>query len=200
MGVVYKAKDTRLFRSVAIKILPPHLISDEKNRQRSIHEARTASALNHPNICTVHDIGEENGIHFIVMEFIEGQTLGEILKQRGCLPETEVIEIGIKVCDALSAAHDKGIIHRDIKPDNIMLNRDGRVKVMDFGLVKLTANDPAWIVSDLPEEILIASRSIVKTSLSAFQGTAAYMAPEQIRKQSVDERTDIFSLGCCCMN
>ncbi|MFQ5642007.1 MAG: serine/threonine protein kinase, partial [bacterium] len=102
--------------------------------------------------------------------------------------------------EALSAAHDKGIIHRDIKPDNIMLNRDGRVKVMDFGLVKLTANDPAWIVSDLPEEILIASRSIVKTSLSAFQGTAAYMAPEQIRKQSVDERTDIFSLGCCCMN
>ena len=130
MGVVYKGMDTLLIRPVAIKILPPHLVDDEKNRLRFIREAQAASTLNHPNICTVYDIGEFKESHFIVFEFIDGRTLREILQQKGSLPESEVADIGIQICDALAVAHRKGIIHRDIKPDNIMLTKDGQVPVI----------------------------------------------------------------------
>lgn len=204
MGVVYKAQDTRLLRHVAIKILPAHLVSQDRNRERLVQEARAASALNHPNICTVHDIGEANGVHFIVMELLEGQTLREILEARGRLPEDEVIEMAAKVCDALTAAHNKGIIHRDIKPDNIMVTREGVVKVMDFGLAKLVSETAEteigksrgnwvteemsnWMVSNLPPAYI--------ATLSGLLGTVSYMSPEQIRQELIDHRSDIFSLG-----
>jgi serine/threonine protein kinase len=195
MSVVYKALDTRLRRSVAIKILPPHLVADEKNRLRFIQEAQAASALNHPNICTVHDIDEYDGIHFMVMEFIDGETLRKTLERRGPLPVREVIDIGLKVADALKAAHAKGIIHRDIKPDNIMISKDGYVKVMDFGLAKLMAisDEPPSQAKPLSADLV--PYQLLKTSVSTLQGTAAYMAPEQIENKQVDERTDIFSLG-----
>jgi len=142
MGVVYMAEDTRLLRPVAIKILLPHLVIDQRNRQRFIDEARAASALNHPNICTVHDIGQFDSTHYIVMEFIDGQTLKEILLLRGPLREIEVAEICVQICQALATTHVRGIIHRDIKPDNIMLTRNQQVKIMDFGLAKLAQAEP----------------------------------------------------------
>jgi len=194
MGVVYKAQDTRLLRSVAIKILLPHLVTDEKRRLRFIHEAQAASALNHPNICTIHDIGEENNIHFIVMEYIDGLTLREMLQKKGALPESEVIKIALQVCDALAAAHAKGIIHRDIKPENIMLTKDRRVKVMDFGLAKLK-NDKNGLLDVPTKDTLLHSKEILKTSMSSYLGTASYMSPEQVEKKNLDERTDFFSLG-----
>ncbi|MFQ5602305.1 MAG: protein kinase [bacterium] len=195
MGVVYKAKDTRLLRSVAIKILPQHLVVDEKNRQRFIHEARTASALNHPNICTVHDIGQIESIHFIVMEFIEGETLRDILQQRGSLSEKEAAAISRQVCSALSAAHDKEIIHCDIKPDNIIRTKDGQVKVMDFGLAKLTTAQTRLDAKShaMPESALPLDQ--FQSSVSSLEGTALYMAPEQIERAPVDARTDIYALG-----
>jgi len=194
MGVVYKARDTRLLRHVAIKILPAHLVSHDRNRERLVQEARAASALNHPNICTVHDIGEANGVHFIVMELLEGQTLREILEARGRLPEDEVIEMAAKVCDALTAAHSKGIIHRDIKPDNIMVTREGVVKVMDFGLAKLLDEEDGQLKPSATDSLLL-SKDLLKTSVSTFQGTATYMSPEQIEKRRIDGRTDVFSVG-----
>ncbi|MGH7595922.1 MAG: protein kinase domain-containing protein [bacterium] len=199
-GIVYKAHDTRLLRAVAIKILPPHLIPDEKNRLRFIYEAQAASALNHPNICTIHDIGEDNGVHFIVMEFVEGQTLREILAERGALPEAEVIKIARQVCDALAAAHEKGIIHRDIKPENLMLTPAGIVKVMDFGLAKLLNSkieglQPKEILSEIDDTYLANLATHLRTSFSALPGTAAYMAPEQIRRQNLDGRADQFAFG-----
>ena len=195
MGVVYKAQDIRLHRLVAIKVLPDHLTSNQVILHRFTQEAQAASALNHPNICTIHDVGEENGVHFIVMELIEGQTLRQVLEERGLLPEQEVIEIGIKICEGMAAAHAKGIIHRDIKPENIMISEQGLLKVMDFGLAKLVFKDEDQSNAATAEFIGIPSRSILKTSLSTFQGTASYMAPEQIRKETIDKRTDVFSMG-----
>jgi eukaryotic-like serine/threonine-protein kinase len=193
MGVVYKAVDTRLLRPVAIKILPPQLVADEKNLLRFTQEAQAASALNHPNICTIHEIDEHGGIHFIVMEFIDGETLRQILERRGPLPEPEVIAIGMKVADALKAAHAKGIIHRDIKPENIMISREGYVKVMDFGLAKLKDN-AVESSGEIATTANTSSQSF-RTSASSFLGTSAYMSPEQIEQKPVDERSDIFSLG-----
>jgi serine/threonine protein kinase len=195
MGVVYKAFDTRLRRPVAIKILPPHLVADEKNLRRFTQEAQAASALNHPNICTIHEIDEHDGIHFIVMEFIDGETLRQILERRGSFPEPEVIAIGMKVADALKAAHAKGIIHRDLKPENIMISREGYVKVMDFGLAKLkdSATESSWEMASTSSTS--ANPQSYRTSVSSFLGTSAYMSPEQIEKKPVDERSDIFSLG-----
>ena len=195
MGVVYKAEDTRLLREVAIKILPSYSKIEDQKQLRFLQEARAASAQNHPNICTIYDIGAENDIHFIVMEYVEGKSLRKILDERKRLPEEEVVSIGIQICKALSAAHSKGIIHRDIKPDNIMITEDAQVKVMDFGLAKLKMNNDDLTADLIVQKSDIYSQTILKTSVSTFLGTAAYMSPEQIRKEEIDDRTDIFSLG-----
>jgi serine/threonine protein kinase len=195
MGIVYKATDRRLFRHVAVKILPPQFVTSDKKGLRFIQEARAASALNHPNICTIYDIGKHEDIEFIVMEFIEGDTLRKIMIERQCLSEKEVVNIGSQVCDALTAAHEKGIIHRDLKPENLMITRQNRVKVMDFGLAKLLHGEHDSLEASTLKENYLASQDLLKTNLSTFQGTAYYMAPEQIEKKRVDARTDIFAVG-----
>src|SRR6266705_3483312 len=134
MGVVYKAEDTKLDRIVALKFLPSHLNASEQDKARFIQEAKAASALNHPNVCTIHDIQEHDGRIFIVMEFVDGQTLRE---KRGAVTFKQAVDIGIQVADGLAAAHEKGIVHRDIKPENIMVRKDGLCQIMDFGLAKL---------------------------------------------------------------
>jgi TOMM system kinase/cyclase fusion protein len=200
MGVVYQARDSRLLRQVALKFLPADLTADDTNRRRFIREAQTASSLNHPNICTIHDINEAGGQHFIVMEMVEGETLRETLDRRGSLPEAEVVDIALKVCDALAAVHAKGIFHRDIKPDNIMISRQGYLKVMDFGLAKL-ATDVAEASAALksPDRLQETKsgerRKAVLSSLSSLLGTVSYMSPEQAQGKAVDQRSDIFSLG-----
>ena len=204
MGVVYKAQDIRLLRYVALKILTAELVGDEKRRSRFIREAQSASALNHPNICIIHDIDQADDVHFIVMELIEGETLRERLNRRGPLPETEVIDLALKVCDALAAVHEKGIFHRDIKPDNIMISRQGVVKVMDFGLATLAAEAAEAVAElelaqDFPTEAQIREKTyvenVVLTNLSGLLGTVHYMSPEQAQGKTVDHRSDIFSLG-----
>ncbi len=193
MGIVYKAIDIRLNRIVALKILPSPLSLNEKKRQRFIHEAQAESAINHPNICQVYDIGHENDVDYIVMEYVEGETLRQLIDTKGKLTENEVIKIGIEICSAVQAAHEKGIIHRDIKPDNIMITRQGSVKIMDFGLAKLKRETQPLE----PSEINIEKGTSLSllTSLSTLMGTVFYMSPEQIEKGEIDERTDIFSLG-----
>ncbi len=174
MGVVYKVHDTKLNRMVALKFLPSIVSASEEEKARFIQEAQSASALNHPNVCTIHDIQEYDGQLFIVMEFVDGQTLGE---KKGTLVLKQAIDIGVQVAEGLAAAHEKGIVHRDIKPDNIMIRKDGIAQIMDFGLAKLTGS-----VSQLTRE-------------GSTVGTAAYMSPEQVQGQNTDHRSDIFSLG-----
>jgi eukaryotic-like serine/threonine-protein kinase len=173
MGVVYKAHDTKLDRLVALKFLPHHLTPNDVEKARFLREAKAASALNHPNVCTIFDINEENQEQFIVMEFVEGKTLRQMVPLK---KSQTAIEYAIQIGDALEEAHSKGIIHRDIKPDNIMVNSRGQIKVMDFGLAKLKG-----------------SSKLTKTSSTV--GTPAYMAPEQIKGGQVDARSDIFSFG-----
>ncbi|MBI2428498.1 MAG: serine/threonine-protein kinase [Ignavibacteriales bacterium] len=173
MGVVYKAQDTKLDRFVALKFLPPHLAASEQDKSRFIQEAKSASALNHPNVCTIHDIQEHDGQLFIVMEFVDGKTLQE---QKHNLSQKQALDIGIQIADGLAAAHEKGIVHRDIKPENIMIRKDGIVQIMDFGLAKLRG----------------ASRL---TKEGSTVGTAGYMSPEQVQGLDADHRSDIFSLG-----
>ena len=189
MGIVYKAWDDHLQRFVAIKILTTPSLSEEKLTLRFLREARAASALNHPHICTIHDAEQFGILLYLVMEFLDGNTLGELLRQGKIFSAREVAVTGIAICDALAAAHEKGIIHRDIKPDNIMLARDGSAKVMDFGLAKLTQRED----HDTGEIYMPAQ--VANDSFSALRGTAAYMSPEQIECRPVDERTDIFTLG-----
>jgi serine/threonine protein kinase len=181
MGEVYLAKDQRLDRSVALKILPSYL-SDDIRLSRFRKEARAASGLNHPNIITIHEVGEHDSVRFIATEFIEGETLRELIARDALLP-TVALEIAEQVCVALSAAHAAGIIHRDIKPENIMRRPDGIVKLLDFGIAKLT--EPA------PE----SSTNQTQTEFGVVMGTVNYMSPEQARGLTVDERSDIWSLG-----
>ena len=176
MGEVYKAQDTKLDRYVALKFLPSQLTASEDDKARFIQEAKAASAMNHPNICTIYSIEEYNNQLFISMEFVEGKTLKD---KKESLSEKQILEIGIQVAEGLAAAHEKGIVHRDIKPENIMVRKDGIVQIMDFGLAKLYTSGN---VSRL-------------TKAGTTVGTMGYMSPEQVQGLDVDHRTDIFSLG-----
>src|SRR5881296_664226 len=184
-GTVYKATDTKLGRSVVIKVLPPELTAKEANLKRFAREARLASALDHPNICTIFDLDEAEGLHFISMQYVEGKNVRQLVNGRPLELES-ALRIGIQVADALSAAHARGIIHRDIKSGNVMVTDLGQVKILDFGLAKLLDEQEA------------ATSGIHQTELTEVgvpYGTATYAAPEQARGDKVDARADIFSTG-----
>jgi eukaryotic-like serine/threonine-protein kinase len=186
MGVVYKAKDSHLDRFVAIKVLPPERVSDPTRKARFVQEAKAASALNHPNIITVHDIDQQDGVDFIVMEYVSGKTLDEMIPRKG-MKLSDALKYAVQIADALSKAHSAGIIHRDVKPYNVLVGEDGRVKILDFGLAKLTEAAP------LSEDE--ATRTIPTTDEGMIVGTVAYMSPEQAEGKRVDARSDIFSFG-----
>ncbi|MGA7380246.1 MAG: protein kinase, partial [Terriglobales bacterium] len=197
MGVVYRAEDLKLGRRVALKFLPEEFGNDPRALERFSREARAASALDHPNICSVHEFGEHEGRPFIVMQLLEGQTLRDRLaaaEDKKVLPLEELLDIGIQVSAGLQAAHEKGIVHRDIKPANILITNKGVAKILDFGLAKLLEGD---------EEDEVANRAGIPpapeaahlTLTGVAMGTAGYMSPEQVRGDKLDARTDLFSLG-----
>jgi serine/threonine protein kinase len=193
MGEVYRARDTRLDRTVAVKILPAHLSDNPEAKQRFDREARAISSLNHPNICTLHDVGHQDGIDFLVMECLEGETLADRLR-KGPLPLDQVFRYGIEICDGLEKAHRSGVIHRDLKPGNIMLTKTG-AKLMDFGLAKASVANPAVPTSNLSVTMSTPIGSHPLTQQGTVVGTFQYMSPEQVEGKEADDRSDIFALG-----
>ena len=187
MGIVYEAEDLRLGRHVALKFIPDHLSSDKRALERFTREARAASQLNHPNICTIHDIEDSNGHPFIVMEKLEGESLKARIKGKA-MDLDHLLDIGVQVADALAASHAKGIVHRDIKPANIFLTPSGQVKILDFGLAKLAKGGEVGTTTDSSLEESL-------TQVGVIPGTAVYMSPEQARSEDLDARSDIFSFG-----
>src|SRR5712691_2868668 len=189
MGEVYRAKDTRLDRIVAVKVLPEHLADRSDLRERFEREARTIASLNHPHICTLYDIGRQDGTDFLVMEYLEGETLARRL-MKGPLPLEQVLQFAVEIADALDKAHRKGVTHRDLKPGNIMLTKSG-TKLLDFGLAKLKQETA-------PVNISLSKLPTAKDNLTAqgtILGTLQYMAPEQLEAKEADARTDIFAFG-----
>ncbi len=187
MGEVYRARDVRLGRAVALKVLPPEFAEDAERLRRFEQEARTASALNHPGIVVVHDVGTQDGVSFLVQELVEGETLGSALR-RGALPVRKAVDYAVQVARGLAAAHAQGIIHRDLKPENFIVTQDGHVKILDFGLAKAA---PVFA----PEQTTMTGSPALHTSPGVILGTLGYMSPEQLRGQAADTRSDLFSFG-----
>src|SRR5713101_7997475 len=188
MGEVWRARDPRLGREIAIKVLPEELSSDRERLKRFENEARAASALNHPNIVTIHEIGEADGRAFLVMERIEGQTLRELLLE-GALSPRRLLPIAFQIADGLARAHESGIVHRDLKPENLMVTKDGLVKILDFGLAKLAPPETK------PGSLTAAPTVSIGTGAGTVLGTVGYMSPEQASGKPIDYRSDQFSLG-----
>ena len=191
MGVVYKARDTRLDRLIALKVLPPDKIADPERKKRFLQEARAASSLNHPNIVHIYDIDTVDGIDFMAMELVGGKTLDQLVTRKG-LPLSQVLRYAVQIADALAKAHSAGIIHRDLKPSNIMIGDDGRVKVLDFGIAKITERSES---SDATATATLQQTADPKTAEGKILGTIAYMSPEQGEGKPVDAQSDIFSFG-----
>src|ERR1700722_5368163 len=189
MGEVYRASDTRLGREVALKIVPGSFAGDADRLRRFEQEARAVATLNHPNILAVFDIGQHEGSPFLVSELLEGESLREIL-DRGPLAQRKTIEYGVQIAHGLAAAHEKAIVHRDLKPENIFVTKDGRIKILDFGLAKLVQSS-----GDVENCLTLATLATGATAAGVVLGTPGYMSPEQVRGQAADARTDIFAFG-----
>src|SRR5271157_4833934 len=185
MGQVYRATDSKLGRDVALKVLPPDVARDPERLARFQREARAVAALNHPHIVTIFSVEETDGVHFLTMELVEGQSLDRLISSSG-LPVEQIVEIASALADALAAAHEKGIVHRDLKPANVMVSNEGRVKVLDFGLAKDVRG------ANLGDATLTSAS---QTQVGVVMGTPAYMSPEQTSGRPLDHRTDIFSMG-----
>ena len=186
MGDVYVAEDTELSRKVALKVLPAEMAESEERRARFKREAKAIASLKHPNIVHVYSVEEADGVHFITMELVSGKTLSELIPKHG-MPLGKFFEVAVPLADAVSAAHDNGVIHRDLKPDNLMLDGEGRLKILDFGLAKLKQESAAAVSSELP--------TVPATGDGRIVGTVTYMSPEQAEGKKVDPRSDIFSIG-----